>query len=126
MITFVDQPWAFKILRVTKTLEGKTQRHGIATVPKDAKEVPRDVQNLLSPDEVVETEEVLAFYRDGASMVGRYFTAKLPEIMREVVSYWESASPVEQKMITETLEHAMRLVKKKTRNGADPWTPPGA
>ena len=117
MLSFVDLPKGIRIVRVENDGETIT-RTNLGRVSKLSLEMDASLRDLLTPDELKETEEILAGYVEAQLLEARSYAMNLPVILRRVTDYLEQASPVERKFITSGLMEAVRRIRRLERDAS--------
>jgi hypothetical protein len=117
MLLFVDQE---KNIRIVKTHEegGVTSRSPVGRLMKNKLELTDDLRAILSAEEIVEVEEVIAVYQRARSTRVEDYSLNFPVIVREVMDRFESnASNAERQLIMGALMDAVRRMRRYQRDG---------
>jgi len=115
MLVFLDQPKNVKVLRVND-VDGKMERTRVGVIVKNSLELTPEMRSLLSEPELDEVNNVVDFYKRASSTTTAYYVAKFPEIVREVVSYYESgADETERRLIMASMMEGLRRIRRQDR-----------
>ena len=112
MLVFVDQSKHIKVMRATRNPQGKLRRERIGVVQKAALELSHEIGQVISKEEAEEIGRVLDFYRQAELATRNFYVARFPEIIREVMTYYEtSARETEKQLIATSLSDAARKIR---------------
>jgi len=117
MLLFLSQAQTLRIVRAAKNGAGKTERTRVGQISKSTLVKTLNKGVSLSPDETRQLDGVIDVMKRGAEARRQSYALDFPEITRQTMEYFETATAPEREMIASAVAEAMRKIRKFEKAG---------
>ena len=116
MLFFEDRSHSIRVVRADVDASGASSKTGLGLIPKKDFEISGDLRSKLMADEVTEVEGVVDAYRKADELRIQRLALTFPVIVRQVMEYFETASPTERSLIGAGILDGIRRLRKFERS----------